>query len=611
VNRPVAGAGTENMQDSNQNPPTGSPPDLEALKRQYEEEKRRYRELGEQIQRKYEREVTAVSVDVVQSRESKERGTPVDAQLTYDAYHQWVDKKLEQYGWKPDDLRDRRVWAGDGLMALWVNPDEAVAWARELLDTLTTFNARSNRLPRPVQIRIGIHTGKALPPGALALGNVASSTFDVAGHLQKWAAPNTVRISEATYELLKRGREQFAQVPEQNPQPGPAYAYPPTAAALAPAPPVAARVADGKTQAPAPASATAVPWLMAVGAVAVATAAIVWGILRAGAGPSPLPAPNPTQQPISLGPAPGGARSGDSGSPAGEPKLGVGPADPSAAGESPPTPPAVAAAGPSRELWVSPDANSGVPPHLVPSPPELRWMLSIGVGRYQNDGLSQEGAGSDARLAAELLQRTCGIPADHIQLLADEQATLANIRLAFQHLQARAASGKDTIYVYLAGHAGMANDRPDLPPHPSGMGYALAPFDADPANLPQTSVCGSDIAAWLGAARAQTVVLLVDTPSAGAVDVPSQPDPGRQFALIAAGGPTEKPGARSAQTSLFVEALQAALTGEADADRDRRVSLAELRQYLGASLPARSGGALNPQVVPGFGTFLPEIHFGG
>jgi class 3 adenylate cyclase len=599
------------MQDSNQNPPPGSPPDLDALKRQYEEEKRRYRELGEQIQRKYEREVTAVSVDVVQSRESKERGTPVDAQLTYDAYHQWIDKKLEQYGWKPEDLRDRRVWAGDGLMALWVNPDEAVAWARELLDTLATFNARSNRLPRPVQIRIGIHTGKALPPGALALGNVASSTFDVAGHLQKWAAPNTLRISEATYELLKRGREHFAQVPEQNPQPGPAYAYPPTAAAVAPAPTLAARAPESKPSAAPSASASAVPWFMAVGAVAIATAAIVWGILKAGAGPAPLPAPAGTQQAISLGPASGAAKEGDPRPPAGDPRQGTPPTEPPGASGPPPGPPAATGGGPSRELWVSPDATSGVPPHLVPSPPELRWILSIGVGRYQNGQLSQEGAGSDARMAAEILQRSCSVPADHIQLLTDEQATLANIRLAFQHLQDRASTGKDTIYLYVSGFAVLAPDRPDLRAHPSGTAYALAPFDADPANLPQTCVYGADIAAWLGAAHAQTVVVLVDTPFASSIDVPTQPDPGRQYAVVAAGGPAERPSGRGGQASVFVEALQAALSGEADGDRDRRITLAELRQYLAATVPVRSNGSLNPQVMPGLGSFLPDLYFGG
>jgi len=131
----------------------------------YEQAKNRYRELGAAIQRRYEREITAVSVDVVKSRQAKSNATDLDAQLTFDAYHRWVNSELSNHAHRTGS------WSGDGLLALFENPQAAIWFAQSLLDGLTNFNDRFNRLKAPLQIRIGVHTGEVI------VGNFGGTTI--------------------------------------------------------------------------------------------------------------------------------------------------------------------------------------------------------------------------------------------------------------------------------------------------------------------------------------------------------------------------------------------------------------------------------------------------
>jgi AcrR family transcriptional regulator len=260
-------------------------------------------------------------------------------------------------------------------------------------------------------------------------------------------------------------------------------------------------------------------------------------------------------------------------------------------------------------LWQSPEAESGVPPSFAPAAPEHKWLLAVGVGRYQNGAYTAEGAGSDARIAAAALQRHAGIPQNHVQILADEQATLANIKQAIKWLQ-NSTTGRDTIYLYLGGHGLNAPDPPRFR-NPDGRGFALAPHDADPKDTANTLLFGFDLATWLGATRAQTIVVLADAAEAGGMNVPATPDLGRQFLLLASAGVGQRPNvARGAQASLFVEALTAGLAGGADPDRDRQVSLEELRGYVQSTVATRTGNAQTPHARAGFGVrSTPSLSF--
>jgi len=581
--------------------------DLQTGSLSYDEARNRYRELGEAIRHRYEREVTALAVDVVHSGGAKSDNA-LEGQVTFDAYHRWVEDALAHYG-----CEGSFSWSGDGLLAVFSHPEPAVAAGRHLLDSLPMFNARSNRMSRPLQLRVGVHTGPILTDQAAGLGKIASETFDLAGHLQKAAAPNQMLVSERAHALLRELGHDFIPVPAAPTGGGFHFAYPPHLTLMG-APALPGPVVPNA--APRGAQASFVPWLLAVGGVAVAVGVlaavtVLWPRPPVAGGAAPAAVGLPQQPSVAV---PTTASTGNV------------PAESTAAPANASVPPATAANTPgeaalpapvktlpewepSRVLWRSPDADSGVPPRSLPSSPEQKWLLAIGVGRYQEPDLTAPGAGGDARYAAAVIQQAAGVLANHVTVLTDEQATLGMCKQGFKWLQQNAVSGRDTVYIYLAGAAMLAPDRAGLR-HPGGSGYALFPYDARLAALPETAIYGADVSDWLGALHAQTVVLIVDTNHAGAMDLPTTPDAGRGMALLTACGALQQARAQPGkQSGIFPELLGAGLRGAADRNHDGRVALSELKSYLDLELGRATLGAQTPDLRGGFGGAPPDLLF--
>ena len=78
---------------------------------------------------------------------------------------------------------------------------------RALLAGLFEFNSFRNRLVRPIEVRVGVHTGSAHIPGQ-SLANVNfAHVIDVAAHMQKAAEPGTMVVSETTAKYVSGGLE--------------------------------------------------------------------------------------------------------------------------------------------------------------------------------------------------------------------------------------------------------------------------------------------------------------------------------------------------------------------------------------------------------------------
>ncbi|MCC2671328.1 MAG: hypothetical protein K0Q72_3799, partial [Armatimonadetes bacterium] len=392
--------------------------DLQTGSLSYDQAKSRYRELGDAIRHRYEREVTALAVDMVHSGGAKD-GDPLDGQLTFDAYHRWVEDALAHFG-----CEGSFTWSGDGLLAIFTHPHPAAAAGRHLIDSLPMFNARYNRTGRPLQIRLGVHTGPILTDEAGGIGKIASLTFDVAGHLQKAAAPNQMLVSETSYSHLGPSASDLLPVPPEMAGTGPCFAYPPHVTLMG-APALAAPPSAPPPSAPAPPPAASfVPWLLAVAGVAVAAGVII-AVTVVGPRGSSSAAPgaggnSPAiafhQEPAGAGPAAGNTPPGNT--PAVAPPATPKPT-PEPVAASLPQPRVPPAWEPSRLLWTSPAASSNLPPQLMPSPPEQKWLVSIGVGQYGDPNLTAPGAGSDARLVAAALQESGGVPPNHVHVLSD------------------------------------------------------------------------------------------------------------------------------------------------------------------------------------------------
>ncbi|MGV3719668.1 MAG: caspase family protein, partial [Actinomycetota bacterium] len=413
------------------------------------------------------------------------------------------------------------------------------------------------------------------------------------------------------------GGVEFFAIPTEQPTPGACFAYP-AHVTLMGAPALAAPQQPVPTASRPPHQPSFIPWLFAVAGVALSVGVVlgvsaIWPRPQAsqsanttlGAqGPTyreEPAAPGSAASPVNVAPTQSGSSEGVTPAPAA-------PAAAAPASETPPqaTPPEWE---PSRQLWRSSDAQSGLPPRLLPSPPELKWVLAIGIGAYQDPALAASGAAQDAMLAANALRQNAAVPPDHVRVLTDGQATRDGVKQAFKWLQQSASSGKDTVYLYLTGTALIAPDRSDLK-HAGGTGYALLPHDTRLDNATAFAIYGADLAAWLGATAAQTVVLVVDTNHAGACDLPEGADAGRGIALLASAGAVQQGRTRrSQQVGLFAELFSQAIAGAADRDRDGRVALSELKPHLELEMGRATLGAQTVDLRGGFGGQIPDLHF--
>jgi class 3 adenylate cyclase len=573
-----------------------------------------------------EREVSAVSVEVVQARDLRACGSALDAQLTFDAYRRMVERSLTANGCSTFS------WAGDSLLAVFRQAEVAVETALALLQSLPQFNSYYNRLGRPLTLRIGVHSGPIVPDQDA--GPLSCGTFDVAAQLQRAAGPDRLLISERTYGLSGACVRPFGRYTSAAALPTQCWVFPfslssaePKWAGPEPAPtttPIEQTPREPVPPSPVPSSRSAHPppivWVLGgIGLALLLILVVLLGVLvsrqpvavgagapfaavtpqaPSGDGARPAAAPSPAIQPRQ---PPGGV----------PPPQDVGPTPPAATSQRPRAYPMRPAIQPSVRLWRSSAAASGMPGTISPSAPERKWLLAIGITRYRDRSFTAEGASVGARTAAAALQRAAGIPDRNVRVLLDEQATGDSIRLAMLQLQNAAVSGTDTVFLYLAGSASLLPDRPGIR-HPGGVGYAFTPADATASDQAQTSILGAEFMAWLGATRAQTIICFVDTSHAAAFDVPTIADTGRQLSVLAACGPLERLGSirpnQAPGSSLYAGAMVQALRGSADQNRDQRVSLTELVRFLSGSVRQNTGGAQAPQTVSGFGGFLPELY---
>ncbi|MBI5833234.1 MAG: protein kinase [Armatimonadetes bacterium] len=150
----------------------------------------------EHLDKIFRRELTAVSLDLAGSTKLKQTGGgTVALGAVFNRYRELVDTAL-----RSNDVVDV-VWAGDGTVALFTLPSQAVSAAQQVITGLRVVNTEFTDTP-PLEVRIGIHTGSILRDPNQTLGQVTSRTLDITGHLQKDAQPGLVEISEVTLDKL-------------------------------------------------------------------------------------------------------------------------------------------------------------------------------------------------------------------------------------------------------------------------------------------------------------------------------------------------------------------------------------------------------------------------
>ncbi len=134
------------------------------------------------------------SVDVVGSTQMKKGEDKLVVEHAFVEYRKFLERILKTHN----------VWkfasTPDGTMAAFQKTDDAVCAAQAVLRELDWFNDGVHRLKTRFSVRCGVNVGEVIFPPDRNMEEITDEVVDVAGHLQKYAAQDTLWVAK---EVLK------------------------------------------------------------------------------------------------------------------------------------------------------------------------------------------------------------------------------------------------------------------------------------------------------------------------------------------------------------------------------------------------------------------------
>ena len=209
--------------------------------------------------------------------------------------------------------------------------------------------------------------------------------------------------------------------------------------------------------------------------------------------------------------------------------------------------------------------------------------LIIGIEAYSRLPQAQY-ADSDATHFYDYANQSLGVPPHKIKLLTDTKASRTNLLLAMRSWMRTEVNGKSDVYIFFAGHGLASAD---------GSKTYLLPEDGERDLLDETSILRDDLIA--SAKGAKTITLFLDTCYSGgtrtneilladARPIAIVPDksalPSNVTVLAAASGAQLSSTYEAAQQGLFSYWLMKGLEGDADTNKDKKITTGELHEYV-------------------------------
>ena len=209
--------------------------------------------------------------------------------------------------------------------------------------------------------------------------------------------------------------------------------------------------------------------------------------------------------------------------------------------------------------------------------------LIIGVESYLSLPQAQY-ADSDATHFYDYANQSLGVPPNKIKLLTDSKASRLELLKAMRSWMKTEVNGKSDVYIFFAGHGLASAD---------GSKTYLLPADGDRDLLDETSILRDDLIA--SAKGAKTITMFLDTCYSGgtrtnevlladARPIAIVPDmkalPSNVTVLAAASGSQLSSTYEAAQQGLFSYWLMKGLEGDADTNKDKKITAGELHEYV-------------------------------
>jgi WD40 repeat protein len=260
-------------------------------------------------------------------------------------------------------------------------------------------------------------------------------------------------------------------------------------------------------------------------------------------------------------------------------------------------------------LGSNPLASGGPKKDRVAGSGPQRWAVIVGVSEYQNAGIpSLKYADKDAEAVANFLRRPegGGYDSDHMQVLLNKDATLANLKNALINFLNQAID-MDLVVIYFAGHGAPEPARPS--------NTYLLTYDSDPSALGTSAFPMWDIQTVLARyINAKRVVVFSDACHSGAISVNfatrglgsteqnlvnqylsdlSKTKEGIIVFTASAAGEVSQEYPEFGH-GVFTYYMLEGLEGKADLNNDYTITINELMQYVEEQVKRKTHGAQNP-----------------
>jgi hypothetical protein len=249
----------------------------------------------------------------------------------------------------------------------------------------------------------------------------------------------------------------------------------------------------------------------------------------------------------------------------------------------------------SRAIADSKVAFATLNPALVKRQPDQDAVaIIIGIADYKSLPKA-DFANDDARVFYDYAIRALGIKPENIKLLVDTDADEVAILKAFRTWLPSKVRSSTEVYVYYSGHGYPAE---------SGTGLYLLPQRADREFIARTSIQLQEINADLQAAKPKSVTIFMDACYSGqarngetlvASARPIVPKVNKKlfpdnFTVITASQADQwSSSSPELKHGIFSYYLMKGMEGEADANKDGRITLGEMQAYLVENVGRQAG----------------------
>ena len=144
------------------------------------------------------REVAFLAIDVVGSTDMKLGEDKAFVEHDFREYKKLVEAAMQHHG------ALKSAWTPDGVMICFPTVDAAIAAAQEVLNQLERFNREVKSVKTQFRIRCGINAGSVHYDKATRMEEMSDRVIDIAGHMQKYAAADTIFIAR---NVLEKGSD--------------------------------------------------------------------------------------------------------------------------------------------------------------------------------------------------------------------------------------------------------------------------------------------------------------------------------------------------------------------------------------------------------------------